>query len=265
MLRSCPIVVLVMFASLSPSAAAQAEWGHFKARFVVDGKVPAPAAIAIPAGIACGVKAPVNESLIVSKEGGLKNVVVFLQKPPAKDVPIHKDYAAMAKAKVDLGNAGCRFEPHISTLWNVRTLHVTNSDKFGHNTKIDTFNNPGVNPIVPAGGFIDLDFKKSENLPMPVACNIHPWMSAQILILDHPYMTVSDDDGNIDLQNIPAGEWTFVAWHERLGRITKPTVEGKPAAWEKGRFPVVITADQVTDLGTAELTPAQLKVVVSVP
>lgn len=255
MLRFCTGSALIFFSLLSAASADEPTWGHFKAKFVVDLKVPipAPAQIPIPAGVACGAVAPVNESLIVSKEGGLKNVVVYLRKPAGKDLPVHKDYDP--KAKVDLDNAGCRFEPHIATLWNARTLHVTNNDKFGHNTKIDLFNQAGVNPIVPPGGFVDLDFKMAENSPCPVACNIHPWMAAHVLILDHPYMAVSNADGIVELKNIPAGEWEFVAWHERGGYIKKPVIEGKEVTWNKGRFPVTITAEKVTDLGQATVTP----------
>lgn len=45
-------------------------------------------------------------------------------------------------------------------------------------------------------------------------------MSATILVLDHPYFTVPATDGRFELSNIPAGKYTIVGWHERVGDRT---------------------------------------------
>ena len=49
---------------------------------------------------------------------------------------------------------------------------------------------------------------------MPVVCNIHPWMKAYILSLDHPYMAVTGEDGTFEIKNMPAGQHEFQFWHE---------------------------------------------------
>ncbi len=58
-----------------------------------------------------------------------------------------------------------------------------------------------------------------------VYCHIHSHMAASIMVLDHPYFTVPDTDGNFTLSHVPAGTYTIVGWHERVGeRVTKVTV-----------------------------------------
>ena len=55
-----------------------------------------------------------------------------------------------------------------------------------------------------------------------VYCHIHSHMSATILVLDHPYFAVPDLDGSFTLANVPAGRYTIVGWHERVGEQSEP-------------------------------------------
>ena len=50
-----------------------------------------------------------------------------------------------------------------------------------------------------------------------VKCNIHSWMHAFIGVLDHPYYAVSGDTGSFTIPNLPPGDYTLEAWHEKLG------------------------------------------------
>jgi plastocyanin len=54
-----------------------------------------------------------------------------------------------------------------------------------------------------------------------LGCNIHDWMSAVILVLPSPHFTVTDADGRYALRDLPAGEYSFVAWHERSREKTE--------------------------------------------
>ncbi|MBI4484698.1 MAG: TonB-dependent receptor, partial [Acidobacteria bacterium] len=45
-------------------------------------------------------------------------------------------------------------------------------------------------------------------------------MSAAVLVLDHPFFRVPNDDGTFEVPNVPSGEYTLVGWHERVGERT---------------------------------------------
>jgi hypothetical protein len=237
-------------------------WGNLTATFVVKGTVPKPAKLDVAKEPFCVKHADVlvDESLVVGPNGELKNVVVSLV---SKDkVKVHESFAASEKGEVVLDNQKCRFEPRIAVLRTSQTLVVSNSDSVGHNSKIDLFANPGVNPLIPPMGKVPLNFKMAESRPMPVSCNIHPWMGGFLVIKDDPYAAVSDAKGTLTISNIPAGKWSFHVWHERPANITAPTVQGKPATWAKGRVDVEIKDGQTIDLGGGkpiELSADQVK------
>ena len=53
-------------------------------------------------------------------------------------------------------------------------------------------------------------------------------MRAYVNVMTHPYFAVSDDDGKFEIRNLPPGEYTLSAVHEKFGEKTiKVKVAGK--------------------------------------
>lgn len=53
-----------------------------------------------------------------------------------------------------------------------------------------------------------------------VFCDIHSHMSATVMVFDHPWFDVPDEDGRFELTGVPPGDQEITAWHERLGDTT---------------------------------------------
>jgi hypothetical protein len=51
-------------------------------------------------------------------------------------------------------------------------------------------------------------------------CDIHPWMTAWVVMSPNPYFVTSAEDGSFSLEGVPAGTYTLEAWHEVLGTQT---------------------------------------------
>jgi hypothetical protein len=49
-----------------------------------------------------------------------------------------------------------------------------------------------------------------------VFCHIHSDMSAVVLVLDNPYFASPDSTGRYVIPDVPDGDYTIVAWHERI-------------------------------------------------
>ena len=94
-----------------------------------------------------------------------------------------------------------------------------------------------------------MELTESEPAPIPVDCNIHPWMKSFVVILDHPFAAVSDENGDLMIKGLPAGqELVFRANHE-AGRINDVTINGKDEEWSRSRFELEIKPG-LNDLGT---------------
>lgn len=46
--------------------------------------------------------------------------------------------------------------------------------------------------------------------------NVHPEMSAYIVVLQNPFFAKPDEKGNYTIENVPPGIYTLKAWHEKL-------------------------------------------------
>jgi hypothetical protein len=242
-------LALLLVALLIPAASVRgAEWGTLKGRFIYDGKPPEVKKVNVTKDVeVCTLHHPVVESLVVGESSGLVNVVVYIRTARGKKLAIHADYDAQAEKDVVLDNKNCRFEPHICLLWTKQKLVLKNSDPVGHNTKADLFSNASFNVLIPAGGSQEKSLTKGEGLPMPVGCNIHPWMSGHLLIREDPYMVVSGEDGSFELANIPVGEHEFQFWQEKCGNLRDISFSGGKAD-RRGRAKIKIkTGDN--DLG----------------
>ncbi len=53
-----------------------------------------------------------------------------------------------------------------------------------------------------------------------VFCNIHPTMSAVIIVLDTPYYSTTKKDGTFRIENVPAGDYKLRVFHERATEET---------------------------------------------
>ncbi len=232
------------------------KWGTLRAKFVVEGKVAEPTKVNAAADPVCAAFGIMTENLIVGKDGALKNLALSIdKKSKAKDV--HPDLMKPSETPIILDNKNCVFVPHVLVVQPGQTITVKNSDTTGHNANFNFFNNPAVNFLIPAGGMKDLKIEKDEPAPIPVECNVHPWMRAHLIVPDHPCVGISGEDGVLEITNLPVGLVTFRVWHE-LGKIDEATVGGKKEKWSRGRTDIEIK-EGVNDLGTIKISADKFK------
>jgi hypothetical protein len=239
------------------TAIVAAEWGSLKGRFVVDGTPPKPQPLVVTKDQFCIDKKPVSNSVVVGPKGELADAVVFLRLERGAKVEAHPDYASQLSEPVVLDNNGCMFHPHVVAVRVGQPFVVKNSDPVGHNTKSVLRENAQFNVIIAQGQENKFTFTKPEAIPMPVNCNIHPWMAAHVLIQDHPYMAVSGENGTFEIKNVPAGKHSFVFWRES-GYIRNAKV-GTGKTDRRGRADLTIPAGGELDLGDINVPASILK------
>jgi hypothetical protein len=219
-------------------------WATLKGRFRLSGPVSlAPIVVTKDQGV-CGNTAP-NQSLILGPDNAVQYVLIYLNtKLPALGAPwVHPDYAATANDTVEFDQKKCIFLSHVFPMRSTQKLNVVNSDVVGHNTNIKAF---GYDTIIPAGSSNNGAAVKALSEPAPTSCAIHPWMAAYIMATPHPYIAVTDNNGEFEIKNVPAGvELEFRFWHEQTKYITNATDGGKPVTWPKGRKKLTLQNDAV--------------------
>ncbi len=164
---------------------------------------------------------------VVVNDGKLQHVLVWISKGlEGKSFPVRNDI-------VNLDQSGCLYKPHVVAVQQGQAVNITNSDDTTHNVhplpKENREWNKSQTSSAPA---IDYTFPRAE-LKIAVKCNIHPWMQSYIHVVEHPYFSVSGDDGSFEISNLPPGTYTVQALHELFGskevEITVGASESKEA------------------------------------
>lgn len=251
------VSALLALCFVAPTARA-AGWGTIKGKFVVDGAAPKPGPIDASKEAYCVQHQPIDQSIVVDESGNLANVIVFLRPGRNEKVAVHPDYDAGKDEPAVLDNHFCSFKPHVSLVRTGQPFVIKNSDTVGHNTNLQLRANGTTNNTIAAGAEMKRVLAKAEALPMPVDCNIHPFMHAWILVKDDPYMVASAADGGFEIKNVPAGKHEFEFWHEKPGRLKSLKFKGG-ALNRQGRAQLTVADGQTLDLGEIKVPASMLK------
>jgi plastocyanin len=152
--------------------------------------------------------------------------VVYVEAIAGKTFP-----APTEKPVID--QKGLMFMPHLIAVAQGTTVEFLNSDKVAHNV---FWTSVGGNKKLthnlgtwPQGE--KRSFKFDNPGAVPLLCNVHPEMSAYIVVTPTPYFAVTDKSGNYKIENVPDGSYTVTAWHEGAKNSSKPvTVSGEGKA-----------------------------------
>jgi plastocyanin len=209
-------------AATSAAAPVKAEgWGTLKGTVLFGGDPPV-AKVLVEQGKAeknpevCAKDSPIKaQRLVVDPASkGVKFALVYLPRPTAVNDDAKK---AMAGRKVEFDQKGCVFEPHVLGLMSGVPITLKSSDSANHNVNVK-LKNSTFNQTVAAGASFPFTPSLAERTPGQVVCDIHPWMTSWWMVLDSPYFAVTDDKGNFEIKNVPAGTQKVVVWQEAVSK-----------------------------------------------
>jgi len=202
--------------TLAPSASG-ADTGKIQIKATWDGKLPDPLpALRIEPAAAKGCCAEgvqvdaVDRRRRIDALGGVADVV-FTFSPKSGEVE-----APLREEPVVINQRECHFEPHITVVRVGETVRYMNSDSTNHNVNVKAKKNGSFNNNVAAGGKMDKKLEKAERIT--IGCDIHPWMSATVVVTDAVYHAVSGLDGGFTVEGVQPGTYSVEWWHETLGK-----------------------------------------------
>ena len=214
------ILLLITFTMMSVSIDAGTLKGHVK----YDGKPPKKKRLRMDADPVCGSShsGPVySENFKMAKDGSMAEALVYL-----KDVSYG---GGVPSEPAVLDQKGCIYMPHVFGMVAGQELLIKNSDATLHNIhsmpKVNKEFNFAMPKVVKEK---KSTFSLSEPDPFYIKCDVHPWMKSWVLVSDHPFFAVTDENGNFSIEGIPAGTYEVVCWQEKFGKrtITKKVTIG---------------------------------------
>lgn len=237
------------------TSAQAADYGDLSGQFVLDGAIPklAPRVMKGDQKVrdpqCCSAQSVSNDTLVVNKDNkGIQHIFIYLKS--VSKSKIHPELKASKKKELVFDQKGCQFTPHTMLVRTDQQVVVKSGDNIPHNTHSIPIFNKGENFIVAANDRVGVKMPKfviKERLPIEVKCDIHGWMSARWLILDHPYAAITNKDGKFKIPKLPAGDYEFIVWHERVGYINKT-------------LKVTIKKDATTDLKEVKVEVAKFEI-----
>jgi len=155
------------------------------------------AAIALHAGTVSG-----------KVSGGGAGTVVWIDNPSAKIEAPGKPFIVDQK--------GLLFIPHVSVVPVGSTVDFLNSDNVQHNVfwpSISGNKKLGKNlGTWPKGK--KRSFKFDNPGVVPLLCNVHPEMSAYVIVVPGPLYATTNAGGEYAIENVSDGPHTITVWHE---------------------------------------------------
>jgi hypothetical protein len=157
----------------------------------------------------CGSPAPLDERLVVSATGGVRDAVLELR-------GVKGETAKTLSGPFELTQTKCVYEPHVLVVPCNTPVLVHNADPVLHNVHSFCKRNAPANLAQPGGSdAVELTFEAAERVQL--RCDLHGWMHAWVIVVDHPWYARTDAEGNFSLDGVPPGTYTLRCWQETLG------------------------------------------------
>ena len=157
----------------------------------------------------------------VSQNRGLKDTIIHL-------VNVEKGKPFSPKMQI-FHIDRCRANQYVIGAKNGENIMVENTDPIQH--EIATYEVRNVysdqtsnRPLPEKSSQVRSVFVRKDAEEFIIKCNLHPFLQTHAYLVQNPYYTVSDSDGNFSIENIPPGTYEVVAWHpyiaKQMGTIT---------------------------------------------
>ncbi len=138
---------------------------------------------------------------------GVEHALIYIEKAEGRSFPPPTKNPVVDQIRMT-------FVPHVLPVLAGSTVSFPNSDSTRHNvfspSKTKKFNLG----TYPAGITKKVTFEKTGVVSL--LCNVHPEMSAFVLVVQNPYFSMVDKQGKYKISDVPPGDYTLVIWHPKF-------------------------------------------------
>jgi len=163
-----------------------------------------------------------SDEIVVHPDRSVESVLLFV------DAAVEAGHAAPpAHARIE--SRGCQFVPHVVAIEAGQSIDFVQTSPTLVNIHLVGSANAEQNFAMNGRGRRSVLFPEVEPGFIRLKSEVHPWMSAWIAVLPHPWFAVTGPDGRYAIEGIPPGARRLVLRHPRLGEQTVDLVLGAGA------------------------------------
>ncbi len=166
----------------------------------------------------------------VRKLKDYSGVVVWLE-------PVGRPMPAPAPKTFTMAQKGKKFLPHILAIPVGSSVDFPNQDLIFHNAFSNFAGQPFDTGLYAPNTSKKITFRRDGVVRL--FCNIHSQMSAVILVLRSPWFAVSKPSGELQISDLPSGDYILKIWHERAGDETLQKLERRVTLNSSLELPVI--------------------------
>ena len=155
----------------------------------------------------------------VSEDSGLKDTVIaILGVKKGKPFP-----TKMQVFNIDR----CHSDQYVIGVRNGENILLENKDPIRHEIATYEINSASYvkqksnKAIGKQSSHVRSAFTHQDTEEFLIKCNLHPFLQTRGFMVDNPYYTISDADGNFEMKDVPPGTYEVLAWHPFI-----PTLKG---------------------------------------
>jgi len=195
-----------------------AQAGTVEGTVAFDGPPPPSNDIVFGAERQCAVmhgdNPPKIENIVVNPNGTLRDVLVRISDEVSGDYPVPEE-------PILIDQVGCLFIPHVAAVRAGQPVTFRNSDAVLHNIRAQAKEQRGFNIAQPVKEMTTTKTFSTQELNIPLKCDVHFWMTAYLHVLNQPFFEVTGTDGSFTIDELPPGDYTLEAVHPELGTQTR--------------------------------------------
>jgi len=176
------------------------------------------------AGDDSGATGTIRGTISVSGVKSPENVLVYLEEV-AGDWPPSEEPAGMDQAKLV-------FIPRVLPIVKGTTVHFLNNDPILHNVFWPKSKSYPTRNLGTWGKGGSKEYKFDKLGEVVLLCNVHPEMEGHIIVLQNPFFTVVDKEGEYEIKNVPPGDYTLKTWYSKPKKLRPKSEKVKVATGE---------------------------------
>ena len=160
------------------------------------------------------VCSPFQRQLAAGASGGVPNAAVWL-------VGVAAGPGLDGKRRLQLALKGCKLDPYMQVAIPGSTILVSSGDAMMSRIRFDMLgtSGPSLESLLfsDAGQVVPTSRATEHPGLVRISDDKHPWISGWLLVSPHPFVALTGEDGSFRMENVPAGQYQLVVWHEYLG------------------------------------------------